>query len=241
MLKLSHISCRVDDLHETAKHVQEMGFTIEWGGQPGKENNFFIWFGNGAFLEIFSINRKFAPLVILMQLAYGTIPAKKWWRWFSAKNEWCDFALEEENDKMTKIVRKGGKTIVDIEIIKDYVKRMGIGVSRKTLHWKRKNCRGEYANYSYFIPQNVKLPFIVSRYEPRQKPSNIIHQNGAEKIAYIKIEAAKKEYKDLYNLTKTDDSIIIVKGKHTHICEIGIKGLSENTKICNVILKAMEV
>lgn len=44
MLKLSHISCRVDNLYEVAKQVEEMGFTIEWGGLPGKENNFFIWF-----------------------------------------------------------------------------------------------------------------------------------------------------------------------------------------------------
>ena len=52
MLKLSHISCRVDNLYEVAKQVEEMGFTIEWGGLPGKENNFFIWFGEEAFLEV---------------------------------------------------------------------------------------------------------------------------------------------------------------------------------------------
>lgn len=118
MLKLSHISCRVDNLYEVAKQVEEMGFTIEWGGLPGKENNFFIWFGDEAFLEVFCIKRKFAPLVVAMQLVYGTVPAKKWWRWFSAKNMWCDFALEDDNDNMTKIVRKNKKTIVDIESIK---------------------------------------------------------------------------------------------------------------------------
>ena len=122
MLKLSHISCRVDNLYEVAKQVEEMGFTIEWGGLPGKENNFFIWFGEEAFLEVFCIKRKFAPLVVAMQLVYGTVPAKKWWRWFSAKNMWCDFALEDDNDNMTKIVRKNKKTIVDIESIKKYVK-----------------------------------------------------------------------------------------------------------------------
>ena len=182
MLKLSHISCRVDNLYEVAKQVEEMGFTIEWGGLPGKENNFFIWFGDEAFLEVFCIKRKFAPLVVAMQLVYGTVPAKKWWRWFSAKNMWCDFALEDDNDNMTKIVRKNKKTIVDIESIKKYVKDMGINVAPKTLHWKRKNCKGKYANYSYFIPRNVKLPFIVSRYEPRQKSLETVHQNGAKKI-----------------------------------------------------------
>ena len=36
MLKLSHISCRVDNLYEVAKQVEEMGFTIEWGGLSEK-------------------------------------------------------------------------------------------------------------------------------------------------------------------------------------------------------------
>lgn len=92
MLKLSHISCRVDNLYEVAKQVEEMGFTIEWGGLPGKENNFFIWFGEEAFLEVFCIKRKFAPLVVAMQLVYGTVPAKKWWRWFKVKMN-SDYAL----------------------------------------------------------------------------------------------------------------------------------------------------
>ena len=182
-----------------------------------------------------------APLVVAMQLVYGTVPAKKWWRWFSAKNMWCDFALEDDNDNMTKIVRKNKKTIVDIESIKKYVKDMGINVAPKTLHWKRKNCKGKYANYSYFIPRNVKLPFIVSRYEPRQKSLETVHQNGAKKIAYIKIEVGKQEYKELFKLVKDDDRIQLIKGRDTHICEIGIEGLSNSIKICNVLIKAVEV
>lgn len=175
-----------------------------------------------------------------MQLVYGTVPAKKWWRWFSAKNMWCDFALEDDNDNMTKIVRKNKKTIVDIESIKKYVKDMGINVAPKTLHWKRKNCKGKYANYSYFIPRNVKLPFIVSRYEPRQKSLETVHQNGAKKIAYIKIEVGKQEYKELFKLVKDDDRIQLIKGRDTHICEIGIEGLSNSIKICNVLIKAVD-
>lgn len=94
---------------------------------------------------------------------------------------------------------------------------MGINVAPKTLHWKRKNCKGKYANYSYFIPRNVKLPFIVSRYEPRQKSLETVHQNGAKKIAYIKIEVGKQEYKELFKLVKDDDRIQLIKGRDTAI------------------------
>ena len=240
MLKISHISCRVDDLYEAANYVEKMGFTIEWGGTGKKSNNFFVWLGEGAFLEIFSIGQKFAPLILFMKLAYGSIPAKKWWKWFSAKNEWCDFALEEGDENKTKIESDGKHILVNIESIKEDVRAMGINVSSKTLHWKRKNCRGEYANYSFFVPENFRLPFIVSRYEPRQKPYKVTHKNGAHKLAYIKVESSKNEYNEMEKLTKNDKNIILIKGKRTHILEIGIYGLKKDISIYNAILKAVD-
>ena len=42
MLKLSHISCRVDNLEDASKKFTEMGFKIEWGSNSiEKSNNFF--------------------------------------------------------------------------------------------------------------------------------------------------------------------------------------------------------
>lgn len=81
----------------------------------------------------------------------------------------------------------------------------------------------------------------ISRYEPRQKSLETVHQNGAKKIAYIKIEVGKQEYKELFKLVKDDDRIQLIKGRDTHICEIGIEGLSNSIKICNVLIKAVEV
>ena len=38
MLKLSHISCRVDNLQEAWKKITEMGFKIEWGSNNINKN-----------------------------------------------------------------------------------------------------------------------------------------------------------------------------------------------------------
>ena len=38
MLKLSHISCRVDNLQEAWKIITEMGFKIEWGSNNINKN-----------------------------------------------------------------------------------------------------------------------------------------------------------------------------------------------------------
>ena len=51
----------------------------------------------------------------------------------------------------------------------------------------------------------------------------------------------KQEYKELFKLVKDDDRIQLIKGRDTHICEIGIEGLSNSIKICNVLIKAEEV
>lgn len=240
MLKISHISCRVSNLTDAADYIQKMGFTIEWGGEGKKSKNFFVWLGEGAFLEFFSINYYFLPLVIIVKCIYGNIASKKWWHWFTAKNEWCDFALEDDDERNTKIENNGKHIIVNIDSVKQRVLKMGIKVSKKTLNWKRKNCRGQYANYSYFIPENIKLPFIVSRYEPRQKQATVIHKNGAYKFAYIKIQVGKNEYMDMSKLTADDKNIILIKGNDTRILEIGIYGLKKDISVYNIILKAME-
>lgn len=240
MLKLSHTSCRVDNLYEMAKQVQKMGFKIEWGSAPRQANNFFIWLGDGAFLEIFAIKKIYAPLVIFMKMAYGKIATKKWWHWFTAKNEWCDFALEEDDERKTIIDHKDKRTIVNIEQIRKEVLNLGISVSPVTLHWKRKNCRGISANYSYFIPENINLPFIVSRYEPAQKPVAFVHPNGARRLKYIKIEVCCEDWDEMKTLTQMDENIVLTKGERTKITEIGIEGLKKSKKVCNVILRAVE-
>lgn len=55
------------------------------------------------------------------------------------------------------------------------------------MHWKRTNKEGIKANYSYFVPYNENLPFIVSKYEPLQKPKKNVHPNGAKLIKNIRL------------------------------------------------------
>lgn len=169
MLEISHISFSVSNLHSAAKEIENMGFKIEWGGPKGKENNFFIWFGENAFLEVFSIKRRYMPLFFIIHIIYGKVVAKRWWKWFSTKNKFVDFALEDSDDTKTIIRNYKNKIIVDIELIKENLKESKIDFS-KTMHWKRTNKEGIKANYSYFVPYNENLPFIVSKYEPLQKP-----------------------------------------------------------------------
>lgn len=50
MLKLSHISCRVDNLYEASKKFKDMGFYIERGASNiNKANNFFCLSRRKAF------------------------------------------------------------------------------------------------------------------------------------------------------------------------------------------------
>lgn len=86
---------------------------------------------------------------------------------FRQKNKFVDFALEDSDDTKTIIRNYKNKIIVDIELIKENLKESKIDFS-KTMHWKRTNKEGIKANYSYFVPYNENLPFIVSKYEPLQ-------------------------------------------------------------------------
>lgn len=63
MLEISHISFSVSNLHSAAKEIENMGFKIEWGGPKGKENNFFIWFGENAFFRSVFYKKKIYAIV----------------------------------------------------------------------------------------------------------------------------------------------------------------------------------
>lgn len=233
MLEISHISFSVSNLHSAAKEIENMGFKIEWGGPKGKENNFFIWFGENAFLEVFSIKRRHMPLFFIIHIIYGKVVAKRWWKWFSTKNKFVDFALEDSDDTKTIIRNYKNKIIVDIELIKENLKESKIDFSR-TMHWKRTNKEGIKANYSYFVPYNENLPFIVSKYEPLQKPKKNVHPNGAKLIKNIRLFVKKSEYRDMNILTKDANNVIIEEGNSTTMKEIEIYGLEKECYFCDV-------
>lgn len=240
MLKLSHISCRVDNLYEAAKKFKDMGFYIEWGASNiNKANNFFVWLGEGPFLEVFTIKGYFIPGGLGLLLLYGILPTRKWWHWVRCKNKWCDFALEDYNYKNTNIKKKGKKIIIDIENTKNALVKKGFIVSKKTLHWSRRNAKNELANYSFFVFKNKNLPFIVSRYEPNQKPLPFKHPNGAYEVKYIKVNACEDDYYEMKKITKNDKKIIVEKGKQTHIREIGVGGLKKELNFCGTLIKGL--
>lgn len=238
MLKLSHISCRVDNLQEASKKITEMGFKIEWGSKNiNKANNFFIWLDDGPFLEIFTIKKKYLPGGLGLLFLYGRYPAKKWWYWYKAKNSWCDFALEDFDLKNTSIEHRNGKTLVNIEKTKQELMNKGFKVSKKTMHWSRKNYKEQKAYFSFFVFQNIRLPFVVSRYEPNQKPLCMNHINGSYRLAYVCIDASYNDYQEMNTITKNDNRIIIKKGDRTCIKEIGIIGLNKELRFCEMVFK----
>lgn len=232
MLEISHISFSVSNLHSAAKEIENMGFKIEWGGPKGKENNFFIWFGENAFLEVFSIKRRYMPLFFIIHIIYGKVVAKRWWKWFSTKNKFVDFALEDSDDTKTIIRNYKNKIIVDIELIKENLKESKIDFS-KTMHWKRTNKEGIKANYSYFVPYNENLPFIVSKYEPLQKPKKRTPK-WCKTYKKHKTFCKKSEYRDMNILTKDANNVIIEEGNSTTMKEIEIYGLEKECYFCDV-------
>ena len=238
MLKLSHISCRVDNLEDASKKFTEMGFKIEWGSNSiEKSNNFFIWLDDGPFLEIFTIKKRYLLGGIGLLLLYGRLPTKKWWYWYNAKNSWCDFALEDFDFKNTSIEYRNGKTLVNIEKTKQELMNKGFKVSKKTMHWSRKNFKNKRAYFSFFVFQNIRLPFIVSRYEPNQKPLYVNHMNGSTKLGYICIYSSDKDYKEMKIITENDNRIIVRKGEKTCIKEIGIIGINKEVSFCEINFK----
>lgn len=217
MYKLSHIQVKVKNIKQAIDDYGNLGFTVERGGQNSR--NAFIWFKEGAFIELLEMHKTDKPFGFIFGLIYGKAMKKRWDKWCIDKEGMIDFAMEPSDKKR--------KDINYFSVIRNELKELNLNPS-KIISWKRKNIRQETIRFSYITILPKDLPFMVSEYDIPQKPREVYHENGAESICSIDVRCKKEDYKYFNSITKYDNSIRLNIGDKFEILNIEIKGLKEN-------------
>ena len=157
----------------------------------------------------------FAFLSLPFGLVYGRAAGKRWIHWNKCSKGWCDVALEPTES--TKDLRK----------IKLAINQAGISTSR-IVHGKRIRPDGLKVKYSLFCPYTVNLPFVVSEYNPPQRPEKIKHPNGATGVEWVKMEVTESYFGQFHTLIKRDKRLKIEPSSQTRIFEVNILGLKRD-------------
>ncbi len=218
MLKCCQIICKVKNVKKAVENLKKVGFSVQWGSEPNKANNAFLWFEKGPFIEFFSMSSYWYYLSVPFGLIYGQAARKRLAYWSRHPEGWCDIALASTNELKEAI---NTNELTQIELT---VNQAGISTSR-IIHGHRVRPDGLKVKFSFMATEPVGLPFLVSTYDPPQRPKKIRHPNGARGVEWVKVAVASTHFEQFLTLTRGDKWIKPELASQTQVLEVGLAGL----------------
>ena len=215
MLKCSHILFKVNNLREAFEDFSKQGFTVSWGSARAKAHNAFIWFEEGPFIELFELPSFMKVLAVPLTLLKGRAAGSRWKKWGNAPEGWCDIALEPTHEAQA----------FDLTAIRKTLLSEGLSPS-KTIKGKRVRPDGQKVHYSFISVSPCSLPFVVSLYDPPQRPKQVVHDNGAKGISKVTLALTKQNLQAYQKLCRDDPWIRTVVSEHEGVEQIALHELS---------------
>lgn len=195
MLKCSHILCKVGNLAHTVASLQQAGFNIQWGSDPARAHNALLWFNQGPFIEFFAFPRCFAAFALPFGLRHGRAAGQRLAWWAKAPPGWCDVALEPQVYPQANPL--------ELTPVRQWLQTLAINRSR-IIRGRRIDAQGTAVHYRFLAPAPVTLPFIVSHYQPLQRPADIHHPNGVSGVARVDIDLSAADCARLRQMLPDD-------------------------------------
>lgn len=211
MLRCSHVLCRVENVQEIVSEFTELGFSVAWGSMPDKAHNALVWFEEGPFLEFFSFPSTLRVLRWPVSARFGRGMGDRFARWARADDGWRDVALETDD--------------LDLTATRERLRASGLNVSR-IFRNGRTRPDGERVSYQFMSPRPAVLPFVVSSYDPPQRPASITHPNGATGVEAVHFGVRPEHRADYDRLIGEDRWLRPRAATTTGVLEVELAGLT---------------
>lgn len=215
MLKCSHILFKVNNLQEAFEDFSKQGFTVSWGSAKEKAHNAFIWFEEGPFIELFELPSFLKILALPLRLLKGRSAGSRWKKWGNAPEGLCDIALEPTDDAHA----------FDLTVIHEKLLSKGLSPS-KIIKGKRVRPDGQKVHYNFILVSPYSLPFVVSLHDPPQRPTQVVHENGATGISKVTLALTEPNLQAYQKLCEDDPWIQTLVRDRECIEQLELNGLS---------------
>lgn len=197
-MRLSHILYKVDDLDQAVREFTELGFTVVYGSDPKKATNALIWFEEGPFLELFTMNVN--PIIyniisFVLRLLGKKSLLKRVELYQTSPVGFCDVSIETDDRNLDK----------DVQFLLDR------GYTCDRMNSKRTNHKGKKLNWQLAVTPHTNIPFLMSAYNIKQHPEKITHRNGALSIKEV-VFGTSREHLSLLNELIEDERFILIEG-----------------------------
>lgn len=212
-LRCSHILCKVDDIHTLVRDYQDLGFTVEWGSAPERAHNALIWFEEGPFLEFFELAATSTLLRWPLGLAFGAAAADRLVSWARPGQGWRDLAVETDTTSLTATRAE--------------LRNAGVATSR-VIKGKRTRPDGRVVRYEFLATRPADLPFVVSAYDPPQRPPRVAHPNGARGVRRVHMGVASSMRPAFDALVANDPYLAVVPAATTGPLSVELAGLTDD-------------
>lgn len=207
-----HVLVKVAALHDAVRDFRELGFTVDYATAPEKAHNAHVWFASGPFLELFELPAQAARLRPLIALRYGSAMADRVARWARTDTEgFCDLAIETDTTDLRADLRA--------------LNRAGGRLGRR-IRSSRVRPDGERVRYEFAMAGPSRAPFVVSAYDPPQRPPSTAHPNGAHAVTGITLGVAAEEAAVTDAIVGPGDHLLLRKpAARTGVMSITVGGL----------------
>ncbi|GAA1959068.1 hypothetical protein GCM10009754_31870 [Amycolatopsis minnesotensis] len=203
--------CRVDDIRSTVEEFTGLGFSVAWGSAPEKARNALVWFEEGPFLEFFEFPSALRALRWPVAASFGRGMGDRLAKWASGDDGWRDVALETDDTGLARV--------------RETLRAAGVPVSR-IFRNGRVRPDGRRVRYQLVAPRPATLPFVVSAYDPPQRPASITHANGATGVTAVHY-GVRPEHRDGYDRLIGDDPWLRPRtAVVTGVLEVELAGLT---------------
>ncbi|WP_234384915.1 VOC family protein [Streptomyces sp. MMG1121] len=214
VLRCSHVLCKVDDVRSVVRDYEELGFTVEYGSAPERAHNALLWFEEGPFIEFFQLPPAFRLVKWPMAAVNGRAAGDRLARWARPGEGWRDLALETD----------------DVELVRVHaaLSAGGVRVSR-VMKGRRTRPDGDLVRYQFLATHPVRLPFVVSAYDPPQRPASVHHPNGARRISRVRVGVAERDraaFDTLAAHVEPDGPLAVEIAPDTGVVAVELEGLT---------------
>ncbi len=193
-MKLSHILYKVDNLKESKKEFEDLGFVVEYGSKYNPHNA-LIYFSEGPYIELLERAPISIPAKYILKFIFKDYVLKRLNSWAIAPKGFFEICLETADltFKNTKSILKANKEPFFI------TKSKRLDPKNRLLRWK------------LLFPRTLSLPFFMTRFNINPKPKDFIHPNGVKKVRQLTYGTDPKNIPILMKLC-FDNSLNIVEG-----------------------------
>lgn len=193
-MKVSHVLYKTNNLKTSFTAFEKLGFNVEYGSIK-KPHNALIYFSHGPYIEILEKAPISRLIKLILRLIGKGLLVERFNSWGNAKEGFFEICLENDTTNFEKEIKIFNKFKEGFFVTRS--KR--IDPSHRVLTWK------------LLFPDQIKIPFLMTKFSKNPKPKNFTHSNKVKRIKQISYGTDSK-FISILNELCDDETLQLFEG-----------------------------